>query len=366
MSNMNPKPDSPTNASEGTEYDHAAIEPHLLPEPPPQRSSSFSSMTRTPPSTPATSRTEPTASSPQPPRRHTEKSTLHRLPSIQFLPPFTQKTPFLDHSGLGTTGDPYTEQSYLFQSLQGQNERAKRLLQRLSLAEERLLLGCPATGEARKIRKEMRLVKKKMAENEQQERLTLLRLGDLYVEIQNRERWAQVQQQRVAALMAQQQQQPYYPRVFAPMVSRPAVNLTVSTSSDTVPPPLEATSPPPPPPPTAASCFFSSFPSLSPGSSCLSPLSPSFEPGLPFEENFFWSSARRNSALGKQVDLNSVCGQDDNESDGRSRSHTPAGPAPSRTSSVPRPSSCAKAGNRRASVPAVRMAWADDVDAVEG
>ncbi|KAJ9145152.1 hypothetical protein NKR19_g6176 [Coniochaeta hoffmannii] len=358
---MNPISDDAAQGSEDMAVGRAPLEPHLVPAPPSQRSSSFSSIsTRTPPSTPATIRTEPTPSRPGPPRRHTEKPALHRLPSIQFPPPFTVKTSH-DYPGLGTSSDPYTERSYLLQSLQGQNERAKRLLQRLSLAQERLLLDHHGTGEARKIRKEMRLVQKKIADSEQQERLTLLRLGDLYMEIQTRERWQQLQQQTVAARIAQQQ--PYYPVVLAAVASRRAGDMTISTHSpDTVPPPVEVTSPPPPPPPTAASCFFSSFPPLSPGSSCLSPLSPSFVPGLPFKENSFWSIGRRGSE--RPWDGPDGSGQDESDSSERGRSHTPSGLAPSRTSSVPRRLGCLEARTRRASVPAVRMTWTDEVAAV--
>ena len=342
------------------ESGRAPVEPHLVPAPPSQRSSSFSSIsTRTPPSTPATSRTEPTPSRPGPPRRHTENPALHRLPSIHFPPPFTLKTSH-DYPGLGTSNDPYTERSYLLQSLQGQNERAKRLLQRLSMAQERLLLGHHGVGEARKTRKEMRLIQKKIADSEQQERLTLLRLGDLYMEIQTRERWQQLQQQTAAVRMAQQQ--PRYPLVFAPIASRRAGDMTISTHSpDTAPPPVEVTSPPPPPPPTAASCFFSSFPPLSPGSSCLSPLSPSFVPGLPFEENSFWSIGRQDSVLGRTGDGAGGSGQDERDSSKRGQSHTREDLTPSRTSSVPRHSGYLEARTRRASVPAVRMTWADEV-----
>lgn len=366
---MDSKLDDSHHGTEMVESGHVPAEPRLVPAPSSQRSSSFSTIsTRTQPSTPATLRTEPAAARPQPPRRHTEKPALHRLPSIEFPPPFTQKSSILNHPGIGTTTDPYTERSYLFQSLQGQNERAKKLLQRLSLAEERLLLGCHGAGEARKIRKEMRLTKKKMADNEQQERLTLLRLGDLYVEIQARERRIQLQQQRMAGLVAQQQQQQQPAYLFASLAGhcRPVEDTTNSAESpDAVPPALEEMSPPPPPPPSAASCFFSSFLPLSPGSSCLSPLSPSFVPGLPFEETFFWSSGHCTSAPGNQADGSDVVGQDEEKLNERGRGHTHAVQASNRTCSVPRPPSYVTVRNRRASVPTVRLAWADEAVAAE-
>jgi hypothetical protein len=194
-----------------------------------------------------------------------------------------------------------------------------------------------------------------MADNEQQERLTLLRLGDLYVEIQSRERWAQLQQQRLAVVMAQQQQ-PYYPRAFGPTANHPASDITASTSPNSVPPPFAQMSPPPPPPPTAVSCF-SSFPPLSPCT--LSPLSPSFVPGLPFEANGFWSSELKSS-LGTIGDGNTSSEQDEQWIYERGRSHTPVEAAPSHSSSLPRLSSSEKVRNRGASVPAVRTAWADE------
>lgn len=340
----------------------------MPPASPSHRSPSLSSNSaRTATSTPATSRTEPVAiSRPPPPRRHTEKPALQRLPSIQLPPPFTQKTTtVLPQAGPCTTNnDPYTERSYLFQSLQGQNERAKRLLQRLSTAEERLLLGCLAAGEARRIRKEMRLLKKKMADNAQQERLTLLRLGDLYVEIQARERWVQVQQQRLSALMAQQQH-PYCPRVFAAMTTRHGrgdLMAAPTSPADAVPASLLGQmSPPPPPPPTAVSCF-SSFPPQSPWT--LSPLSPSFVPGLPFEANGFWA-AELKSGLGKYGDGKASLEQGEEGHNERGRGRTPMAPAPSRTSSVPRLSGSEKERKRGASVPAARTAWADEAAAEE-
>ncbi|KAH8912536.1 hypothetical protein BR93DRAFT_933521 [Coniochaeta sp. PMI_546] len=351
---MNCTPGGLSHEGESLEHGHGDVEPNLMAAPPAHRSpSSSSNSTRTAPSTSATARIEPATSRPQPPRRHTENPTSKYLPSVQLPPPFSQKTSTLDHPDLCTTLDPYTERSYLFQSLQGQNERAKKLLQRLSSAEDRLLLGCLGAGEARRLRKETRLLRKKVADNAQQERLTLLRLGDLYVEIQNRERWVQLQQERLAALMARQQQ-PYYPRVFAPVVSHGPDDATASTPADTGPSLFRQMSPPPPPPPTAVSCL-SSFPPLSPCT--LSPLSPSFVPGLPFEANGFWASELKSS-LEKYGDGDASSEQDENGIDERGRSHSPVSAVPSRAaSSLPRPSSSEKVRNRGASVPAARMAW---------
>ncbi|KAB5572130.1 hypothetical protein GE09DRAFT_659165 [Coniochaeta sp. 2T2.1] len=340
-----------------------------------ERSASLSSAsTRTPPSTPATSRTEPTISRPRPPRRHTDKPTLHRLPSTRFSPAFTKKSPVFGHTGPCATPDPYTERAYMSQALHDQNERAKRLLARLASAEERLLLDqeCHAPGERRKLRKNISLLKKEMAKNAEQERATLLRLGDLYVEIQQRERWMQLQQQRISALMAlQQQQQLFYPRVFAgPIVVNPQgsegdVAVSSSPVEQTAQIPEEACPPPPPPPPPTAVPWFNSFPPLSPTtSSCLSPLSPSFRPGEPFQMNGLFSSRHRDSSpLGKHGDGNDPPERDTREKEDRGRSHVPASPTPTRTTSVPRPDSCDRArGRRRDSVPATsRIAWADEV-----
>ncbi|KAB5572340.1 hypothetical protein GE09DRAFT_1054441 [Coniochaeta sp. 2T2.1] len=365
---MNHKIDDSIQGRGNPEIGFAAVQTHHAPS---QRSPSLSSAsTRTPPSTPATSRTEPTISRPRPPRRQTDKPTLHRLPSTQFSPAFTKKSPIFGHTGPCATPDPYTERAYMSQALHDQNERAKRLLARLASAEERLLLDqeCHAPGERRKLRKNISLLKKDMAKNAEQERATLLRLGDLYVEIQQRERWKQLQQQRISALMAlQQHQHPYYPRVFAaPLVVNPQgseedVAVFSSPVEQTAQIPEEAC--PPPSPPTAVP-WFNSFPPLSPTtSSCLSPLSPSFRPGEPFQMNGLFSTRRRDSSpLGKYGDGNDPSEEDAREKDDRGRSHVPAAPTPTRTTSVPRPDSCDRARGRRCdSVPAAtRIAWADE------
>jgi hypothetical protein len=98
---------------------------------------------------------------------------------------------------------------------------------------------------------------------------------------------------------------------------------------------------------------------LPPTSSCLSPLSPSFIPGLRFDENAFWSLGHEGPSL--EIARHSTCDSREAQKDirERGRSHTAAGPAMSRTSSVPRPSSCVGARTKQASVPAVRMSWAD-------
>ena len=87
----------------------------------------------------------------------------------------------------------YSEHSYLSQSLQKQDERANRLLERLSAALEHLP-NARTPAEARKTRKDAQNIRKKIAQNTQQERSTLSRLSDLYIEIQSRERWNRVQQ----------------------------------------------------------------------------------------------------------------------------------------------------------------------------
>lgn len=256
----------------------------------------------------------------------------------------------LHASPLTRPRDPYTERSYLMQNLQSQDVRAKRLLSRLTSAEERLALAeveRTVPGEARRIRKEISLLKAKMAENAQQERLTLLRLSDLYVEIQGRERWTAVQRQKaMQGFVASLPQYHYYP--------------------------VQA---PPPPPPTAVNGSFpaaaveqfdaqslaslaeaesnSSEVALTPGfaASLLSPLSPDFVPGNPFAENIFWAKG----SMPEKVDDGVV---NDGDVEGR-RPHTPTGSS-ARSSSVPRSVVTLPYRERRSSVPPPRFIWSDE------
>ncbi|KAK1759318.1 hypothetical protein QBC47DRAFT_398131 [Echria macrotheca] len=106
----------------------------------------------------------------------------------------------------------HNERIYLLQSLQRQAERAVRLLQRYALLEAELsLLSVPSSPPSsysgprsrRKIRKEAAGLKIKISENTQQEQLILLRLGEIWLEVQGRERWALVRAEVQGYLQAQ-------------------------------------------------------------------------------------------------------------------------------------------------------------------
>jgi hypothetical protein len=236
------------------------------------------------------------------------------------------------------------------QNLQSQDLRAKRLLSRLASAEERLAhaeVERTVPGEARRIRKEISLLKTKMAENAHQERLTLLRLSDLYVEIQGRERWSAVQRQKGLEGFVASVPQYYY-----------------------------CQAPPPPPPPTAVNGSFpaaaveqfatrilasvaegDSSPTseavLTPGfaASLLSPLSPDFVPGSPFAENVFWAKETK-------MEKNDDGAVDEEDGEGR-RPHTPTGSS-ARSSSAPRSVVSMPFRERRSSVPPPKFTWSDE------
>lgn len=236
------------------------------------------------------------------------------------------------------------------QNLQTQDRLAKHLLTRLSTAEERLSRAesqsSPTRTESpRKIKREISQLKARMADNAQQERLTLHRLSDLYVEIQGRERWDAVQRQKAQG--AQPQPQYYYFQVQYPQAPPPtAVNGTFSHHSQPVEqfarmPEVEDGPMPTP--------FLPGESPLTPGfASCLSPLSPDFVPGSPFAENVFWAKGTRD-------DEEDEAGEETVER----RSYTPTGSS-ARSSSVPRSTVCMPLRERRASVPPPRFMWSDE------
>ncbi|KAK3318278.1 hypothetical protein B0H66DRAFT_622133 [Apodospora peruviana] len=82
------------------------------------------------------------------------------------------------------------ERSYLLYSLQKQDERATSLFHRYVCLEKRLS-ETQTAKDARKIRKKAKLLKHKITESTQQEQLIFLRLGEIFIETQNRGRWMQ-------------------------------------------------------------------------------------------------------------------------------------------------------------------------------
>ncbi|KAK3398570.1 hypothetical protein B0T20DRAFT_353881 [Sordaria brevicollis] len=121
--------------------------------------------------------------------------------------------------------DLHNERSYLLHNLQTQGERATRLYQRyahleakkealkqlttttgtVSTPESATGSGVPSTAaKKKKIKKDMSLLRSRIAESTQQEQLIMLRLGEIHVELVNRGRWVMTHQ-------CQQQQLVYSP-----------------------------------------------------------------------------------------------------------------------------------------------------------
>ncbi|KAK1777453.1 hypothetical protein QBC45DRAFT_186854 [Copromyces sp. CBS 386.78] len=150
--------------------------------------------------------------------------------------------------------DLHNERSYLLHSLQTQGERATRLYQRyahLEAKKEALAsltcasasasaVVCSAAGspppldenktgsaaatattcststssKKKKIKKDLSLLRSRIAESTQQEQLIMLRLGEIHVELVNRGRWVMTHQQHQCQQQQQQQQQQM---VYSPM-----------------------------------------------------------------------------------------------------------------------------------------------------
>lgn len=93
------------------------------------------------------------------------------------------------------------EHQYLVASLHQQDERVQVLLRTLAGIQAQQM-ACQSPAEARKRRKDAGFVQSKIADAEQQERLILVRLLDVWTEMQHRNRVAYLQ------YLQQQQQQP--------------------------------------------------------------------------------------------------------------------------------------------------------------
>ncbi|WQF80405.1 hypothetical protein CDEST_05419 [Colletotrichum destructivum] len=86
----------------------------------------------------------------------------------------------------------YTEKAYLTASLETQGDKEVSLMRRLSILQEKIDNGLPS-DERRRSRKKTALLKSKIMEAAAQKKTILLRLGDIYVALQSRETWVQVQ-----------------------------------------------------------------------------------------------------------------------------------------------------------------------------
>ncbi len=93
------------------------------------------------------------------------------------------------------------ERDYLLAYLHSRDTRARKLLYNMSSIEREQLPLARTASEARRLRREIGFLKGKLADSAHQEHMTLMRLSDIYMEIQRRERLFHVhqeQQQRMA------------------------------------------------------------------------------------------------------------------------------------------------------------------------
>ncbi|SPO05831.1 uncharacterized protein DNG_08518 [Cephalotrichum gorgonifer] len=93
--------------------------------------------------------------------------------------------------------DLLVERAYLVDSLAAQGARASELVRLLAAAERaaaesEAAAGANANGGRRRLRRRVSLLKSKIAVAADQEKAVIVRLGELYVEMQSRERWARV------------------------------------------------------------------------------------------------------------------------------------------------------------------------------
>ncbi|KAF4997900.1 hypothetical protein FGRMN_3539 [Fusarium graminum] len=84
----------------------------------------------------------------------------------------------------------YIERAYLATSLQQQADQATQLMRQYCVVESQLQNFVGDSGR-RKLRKQLSLLKSRINQAAEQERAIFSRLGELYVEIQSRETWAQ-------------------------------------------------------------------------------------------------------------------------------------------------------------------------------
>ncbi|KAG7288092.1 hypothetical protein NEMBOFW57_007615 [Staphylotrichum longicolle] len=217
--------------------------------------------------------------------------------------------------------DLHNERSYLLHDLQRQGDRATRLFHRYAAVEARLAAAAAgarssSAADTKRCRREAALVRAKIAESTQQEQLILLRLGEIHVELQNRERWMLVHHHQRLPLFQQ-------PLAFSPPPSSPLSSLslpwsvqpTVSNGSLAEGCPLiprreqqqqqqQLGEGDTPVTDRSSSDYFSS-------SSVLSPLSPCFTPGVVFAEDIWSRAASKTSEAEAEGDGDGETGGED-------------------------------------------------------
>ncbi|KAK2010883.1 hypothetical protein LZ32DRAFT_362427 [Colletotrichum eremochloae] len=121
------------------------------------------------------------------------------------------------------------EKAYLTASLKNQDDREVGLMRKLSMLQEMIDSWLPSK-ERRKSRKKAALMKSRIMEAAAQKKAIILRLGEIYVELQSRETWMQIQSEL------------YERRCSLDPHSAPCAT-TPSDVTSMIPTPLDATSP---------------------------------------------------------------------------------------------------------------------------
>lgn len=113
-------------------------------------------------------------------------------------------------------GSLYAERAYLDTSLQIQSNQAASLMEQYSTVEAKFL--CLTGGkERRRLRKQMDLLRLRINYTVEQENIISRRLGELYVEIQSRESWAQFAHQIVVSMASSVMSSPLTYTPMSPM-----------------------------------------------------------------------------------------------------------------------------------------------------
>lgn len=99
--------------------------------------------------------------------------SIHPTSNFNIQPPIFTPPPLAS-----PLGSPNFERSYLLENLQRQHDRGERLSYALSNVEVKLA-SAQSKGEARKLRKEVGLLRSKITESRRQVQLIMLRLNDL-------------------------------------------------------------------------------------------------------------------------------------------------------------------------------------------
>lgn len=146
----------------------------------------------------------------------------------------------------------YTERDYLTKALDAEEAQLKKLCSDMLAASNRFL-GSPTPSETRKLRKKIQSIERATQQGFQQEKAILVRLSDIYIDIQSQERWYEIHQRRDSPTQHALPQ--YCPHSPTPSATAPVNHSRSSTTSES----------------------HSAV-------SCLSPLSPVFVPG----RNFSW------------------------------------------------------------------------------